>query len=139
MNHARRRRMQIDSLFVMVLLFLLNFMTPTVDAGTQPRLTVYFPNWNIYQSADAQVKNLPWEKVDCICHAFWKILPNGDGYSIVSTDPWADTAPDNPNAHFAQYARCAAQHPQTDILLSIACGVRHSIADISLTARTISP
>ncbi len=103
----------------MVLLFLLNFMTPTVYAGTQPRLTVYFPNWNIYQSSDAQVKNLPWDKIDCICHAFWKILPNGDGYSIVSTDPWADTAPDNPNAHFAQYARCAAQHPQTDILLSI--------------------
>ena len=119
MSRTHLRRMQWSALWIMVLLFLMTLFSPAVDAGTQPKLTVYFPNWNVYASADAQVKNLPWDKIDCICHAFWKIVPDGEGYAIVSIDPRADTDPENPVAHFAQYAQCAAKYPQTDILLSI--------------------
>ncbi len=119
MHHALLRRIQRHAILVTALLFLSSLYSPAVDAGTRPRLTIYFPNWNVYASGDAQIKNLPWGKIDCICHAFWKIVPKGDGYAIVSTDPWADTDPDNPKAHFAQYAQYAAQYPQTEILLSI--------------------
>jgi len=72
------------------------------------------------------VKNLPWDRLDGINHAFWKIVPQDGGFAIASTDPWADTDADNPKAHFPQYAKFAQKYPQTKILLSIggwtACG-----------------
>ncbi len=71
------------------------------------RLTVYFPNWNVYSDSQNQVKNLPWDRLGCVNHAFWKIEPRDGGYPIVSTDPWADTDESNPKAHFPQYAEYA--------------------------------
>ena len=82
-------------------------------------LTVYFPNWNVYSDSQNQVKNLPWDRLDCVNHAFWKIVPKDGGYAIVSTDPWADTDEHNPNAHFPQYAEYAQKYPNVKILLSI--------------------
>ena len=85
----------------------------------EPGVTVYFPNWNIYSDARCDVKGLPWDRLDCVNHAFWEVVPRDGGFAVVSTDPWADTDPDNPVAHFPQYAECAEKYPDTKILISI--------------------
>ena len=82
-------------------------------------MTVYFPGWNIASDSRNLVGNLPWDRLDCVNHAFWKIMPAEGGYPIASADPWADTDPDNPLAHFPQYAECAKKYPETGILLSV--------------------
>ena len=85
----------------------------------EPGVTVYFPNWNIYSDSRCDVKGLPWDRLDCVNHAFWEVIPQDGGFAVVSTDPWADTDPDNPVAHFPQYAECAEKYPDTKILISI--------------------
>lgn len=85
----------------------------------EPGVTVYFPNWNIYSDSRNDVGSLPWDRLDCINHAFWEVVPQDGGFAVVSTDPWADTDPDNPAAHFPQYAECAEKCPGTKILISI--------------------
>lgn len=85
----------------------------------EPGVTVYFPNWNIYSDSRCSVNGLPWDRLDCINHAFWEVVPRDGGFAVVSTDPWADTDPDNPVAHFPQYAECAEKYPDTKILISI--------------------
>ncbi len=85
----------------------------------EPGVTVYFPNWNIYSDSRCDVKGLPWDRLDCVNHAFWEVVPQDGGFAAVSTDPWADTDPDNPVAHFPQYAECAEKYPDTKILISI--------------------
>ena len=106
-----------------LLLFLLVcalFQVPAfADEKEEAGVTVYFPNWNVYSDSAAQVRNLPWERLDCVNHAFWKVAPKDGGYAAVSTDPWADTDESNPDAHFPQYAECAKQYPGTKILISI--------------------
>lgn len=92
---------------------------PAAQAKEESKLTVYFPNWNVYSLDHSQVKDLPWGQMDAVNHAFWQIVPENGGYAIRSTDPWADTDPDNPKAHFPQYAKYAEQYPQVRILLSI--------------------
>ena len=83
-------------------------------------VTVYFPNWNVYDDSADQVKNLPWERLDCINHAFWEVVPREEGgFAVASTDPWADTDESNPDAHFPQYAEYAERYPGTKILISI--------------------
>ena len=88
-------------------------------AREEPGVTVYFPNWNIYSDSRKDVNGLPWDRLDCVNHAFWEVVPSDDGYAVVSTDPWADTDPDNPAGHFAQYAECAEKYPDKQILISI--------------------
>ncbi len=90
-----------------------------VEAKEGSQVTVYFPNWNVYSDSRNQVRNLPWDRLDCINHAFWKVAPQDGGFALVSTDPWADTDPDNPLAHFAQYAECAEKYPNVKILISV--------------------
>ena len=85
----------------------------------EPGVTVYFPNWNIYSDSRNDVNGLPWDRLDCVNHAFWKVVPRDGGFAVESTDPWADTDPDNPVAHFPQYAECAEKYPGRQILLSI--------------------
>ena len=110
---------------------------PPAQAKADCRVTVYFPNWNVYSDSQAQVKNLPWDRLGCINHAFWKIEPKDGGYAIVSTDPWADTDESNPKAHFPQYAEYAKKYPGTKILLSIGgwtdCGY---FSEMALTAES---
>lgn len=89
------------------------------EERTEKTVTVYFPNWNVYQSDDGQVKDLPWDQVNCVNHAFWKVSPAENGFKIVSTDPFADMDATNPKAHFPQYAQYAKKYPGVDILLSI--------------------
>lgn len=85
----------------------------------EPGVTVYFPNWNIYSDSRCNVNGLPWDRLDCVNHAFWEVVPKDGGFAVVSTDPWADTDPDNPAAHFPQYAECAEKYPGVKILISI--------------------
>ena len=85
----------------------------------EPGVTVYFPNWNIYSDSRNAVNGLPWDRIDCVNHAFWEVVPQDGGFAIASTDPWADTDPDNPAAHFPQYAACAEKYPDKKILISI--------------------
>jgi len=87
--------------------------------GKEPGVTVYFPNWNIYSDSRNDVSNLPWDRLDCVNHAFWKVVPRDGGFAVESTDPWADTDPDNPAAHFPRYAECAEKYPDKQILISI--------------------
>ena len=84
-----------------------------------PGITVYFPNWNIYSDSRCSVDNLPWDRLDSVNHAFWKVVPRDGGFAVESTDPWADTDPANPAAHFPRYAACAEKVPGRQILLSI--------------------
>ncbi len=104
-------------------------------AAVRPQAAVYFPNWNVYSNESQQVKNLPWSKLDCVYHAFWKIVPQNGGYAVVSTDPWADTDKSNPLAHFPQYAQMKRQYPDVSVMLSIGgwtCSGRFS--EMCLTA-----
>ena len=104
-------------LFILLLFDFMHVMPAHAETAEQPRVTVYFPNWNVYADDQNQVKNLPWDGLDGINHAFWKIVPQDGGFAIASTDPWADTDADNPKAHFPQYAEFAQKYPQTKILL----------------------
>ena len=83
-------------------------------------VTVYFPNWSVYSDSRCRVENLPWDRIDCVNHAFWKVAPRDSGYALVSTDPGADAD------HFAQYAECLKKYPGKKVLLSVggwtACG-----------------
>ena len=88
-------------------------------AKEEPGVTVYFPNWNIYSDSRNDVNGLPWDRLDCVNHAFWEVVPRDGGFAIASTDPWADTDADNPAAHFPQYAACAEKYPDKKILISI--------------------
>ena len=117
----RRTKLQILSLLLLMILLLnaspLQAAQGEIKEGSG--VTVYFPNWNVYSDAKNQVKNLPWDRLDGINHAFWKIVPQNGGYAIQSTDSWADTDEGNPNAHFPQYALYAKKYPNVKILLSI--------------------
>lgn len=118
----RKKRVRGLALALFLLLWTVlqsNGAFPGGQATAEGCASVYFPNWNVYSDSAAQVKNLPWNYLDCIYHAFWKIEEQNGTYSIVSTDPWADTDPTNGKAHFPQYAAMAKKHPQVDILLSI--------------------
>jgi len=117
---TRRRRTSFFTALLSALL--LHTAAPPLPAGyahPEGMVTVYFPNWNIYSYEGCQVKDLPWDRLDRIYHAFWKITETKDGYSIISPDPWADTDASNPKAHFPQYERLSAQYPDTEILLSV--------------------
>lgn len=96
-------------------------------------LVVYFGNWIVSdQKGVGEVSALPWDRITCINHAFWKIEPDGEGgYPIVSTLPFADLedespsewvdAPDMvlPKNHFAQYEYYSTMYPDVDVLISI--------------------
>ncbi len=123
--------MKIGFFKIILILFLsllisLGSVAAAAEAKEEPQVTVYFPNWNVYSDSRNQVRNLPWDRLDCVNHAFWKVAPRDGGFALVSTDPWADTDPDNPLAHFKQYAECAEKYPDVKILISIggwtACG-----------------
>ena len=114
-----RRPLACALISMLVLTFAVPWFFPSALANSQAVTALYFPNWNVYSSSTGQVKDLPWDQVDCIYHAFWKVVPENGGYSIQSTDPWADTDPDNAKAHFPQYAQYAARYSQVDVMLSI--------------------
>ncbi len=115
----KRSKRRYALLLGFLLLTPLLFPLPLTAQAESGLVTVYFPNWNVYSSPSGQVKDLPWSMIDCVYHAFWKIVPEENGYAVRSTDPWADTDPANPKAHFPQYREYAGKYPQAKILLSI--------------------
>lgn len=112
-------------LFFALLFFAVPLSPAPVQAAGKGRIALYFPCWNIYQDEMQQVKNLPWDILDSIQHAFWKIIPHGEGYKIAPSDAYADLDSANPHAHFPQYAALSRKYPQVNILLSIG-GWNHS-------------
>ncbi len=104
-------------------------------AAQEQELVIYFTNWAVHTSDNGQVKNLPWDRVSYINHAFWKIVPDGEGYAIASTDTAADLT--NSKAHFKQYEEYTAKYPNVNVMLSIGgwtrCGYFSAMA---LTAET---
>lgn len=104
--------------------------TPELYNGPR-ELVVYFGNWIVKeQGGVGEVSALPWDKVTCINHAFWKIQPDGEGgYPIVSTEAFADLEDESrsewaaetelPKNHFAQYAYYSEQYPEVEVLISI--------------------
>ena len=106
-------------LLLPLILYLFPLPLPAAAAKEAPMLTVYFPNWNVHSAAYSQVKDLPWDHLDCIHHAFWKVVRSGSGFAVCSTDPWADTDEGNPQAHFPQYARLTGRYPHVKVMLAI--------------------
>lgn len=104
----------------------------TLNRYDGPReLVMYFGNWIMKdQGAVGEVGALPWDKVTCINHAFWKIQPDGEGgYPIVSTETFLDLEDESPGEwapelnlpknHFAQYAYYSELYPDVDVLISV--------------------
>ena len=112
--------------------------TVCAEAGKEgPVVTVYFPNWNIYSDSRNGVDGLPWDRLDCVNHAFWKVVPSDGGFAVASTDPWADTDPDNPEAHFPRYAAYAEKYPDKQFLVSIGGWTDSGFfSEMSLTAES---
>ncbi|MGL4772316.1 MAG: glycosyl hydrolase family 18 protein [Clostridium sp.] len=52
-------------------------------------VVTYFPGWAVYSSTGQkyEVKDIPWNKVTHITHAFFEVKENGE---IASTDKWSD-------------------------------------------------
>lgn len=101
---------------VLSMVFAFGSMThPAHAEGGGKELVVYFANWDFYSAnPSAQVKNLPWDRITYINHAFWKIQKTEDGkYPIVSTDAEADMT------HFPQYEEYSALYPNVNVLISV--------------------
>jgi len=95
--------------------------TEEAEATAKKDLIVYFANWSVYNDEVNQVKNLPWDKVTYINHAFWEINPvegKENAYTIDSTDSWADIE-NGEKAHFPQYAEYSKKYPDVNIMISI--------------------
>ena len=106
-------------LLAVLLVFSGIYMSASAGEKEVAQVTVYFPNWNVYSDSLAHVSDLPWDRIGCINHAFWEVVPQDGGFALASTDAWADTDPDNPEAHFPQYAEYAEKYPDTKILISV--------------------
>lgn len=118
----------------LMLLLTLNLRPQQGKADSGGCLTAYYANWNVYQKGQGP-DALPWDRLDCINHAFWKIIKNEDGFTIASTDPQADL--NGENAVFPQYRKMKQSHPNTKLLLSIGgwtcCGY---FSEMALTAES---
>ena len=81
--------------------------------------TVYFPSWHIASDPRCGVDSLPWDRLDTVHHAFWKVSPRDGGYALESLDSRADTDPANPAAHFPLYEKYLQKYPRVRVLLSV--------------------
>jgi chitinase len=90
---------------------------PPSDPGPKD-LCVYYMNWSVYSDQRQQVRDLPFDRVSTVNHAFWQIKPSDDmkSFPIVSNDPAADLSP---GGCFDQYAEMTAQYPDVTVALSI--------------------
>lgn len=130
------------SAIVLVLAMLFTMCATAITADAAPsaerkEVVIYFANWNVYSGDNGEVKDLPWDRVSYINHAFWKIKPENGNYGIVSTDEWADTDPYNPQAHFPQYEEYCKKYPDVNVLISVGgwtcCGY---FSEMALTAES---
>ena len=92
---------------------------PITPKGGINLTTVYFPSWHIASDPRCGVDSLPWDRLDTVHHAFWKVSPRDGGYALESLDPRADTDPANPAAHFPLYEKYLQKYPRVRVLLSV--------------------
>jgi chitinase len=127
----------IVSLLVTVIVFAVFPGTVSAQADVSKELTVYFVNWAVYADVHQRqrVRDLPWDRLSTINHAFWRIAPNEDytAFPISSFDPWADF--DMRDSHFSQYALMHEQYPDVKILITVG-GWSHPVRDWSLMVST---
>lgn len=111
-------------------------------------LAVYFTNWAVHTNPEKTAKNLQWDKITTINHAFWEIVPAkdkqiagdrtwapGDEFTIRTTEPEGDfggllTEGDENSyyeGHFTQYAKMCAQYPNVAVLLSVGGWTRSGV------------
>jgi chitinase len=87
------------------------------------KLNVYYINWAATNSLhnNQQVKDLPWDRISTINHAFWKIQPNESHteFPIVTSDASADFGDDGKGGAFAQYAEYIKKYPNVKVVLSV--------------------
>ena len=121
----------------------------------KPALIVYFANWRLHEQPGMpcnEVCEMPWDQVQYINHAFWKIVPDEPlpqenprtSFHIESICPESDFGHPEPSellpgasrSHFDQYARMTARYPQVGVVLSIGgwgnCGY---FSEMSYTAQ----
>ncbi|MCR5836848.1 MAG: hypothetical protein K6G88_10115 [Lachnospiraceae bacterium] len=98
-----------------------NFVNAESEEVAKKDLVIYFANWSVYGDNANQVKNLPWDKVTYINHAFWEINPvdgEENKYTIDSTDSWADIE-NGELAHFPQYEEYSNLYPDVNVMISV--------------------
>ena len=100
-----------------VFIFLLNFM---IVNAVSPKLTVYYMNWSPYSplNQNQQVRDLPWDRLSAINHAFFRIVPNEDftEFGIESITPSQDF---RVGGAFDQYAEMHQLFPDVKITVSV--------------------
>ena len=104
-------------LFLTIIFILLNL---TYAYAASPRLTVYYMNWSPYSplNQNQQVRDLPWDRLSAINHAFFRIVPTEDftEFGIESITPSQDF---REGGAFDQYAEMAELFPDVKITISI--------------------
>ncbi len=110
-------------LILSVVLVLSLYVPASAAPSTGKDVVIYYPNWACYNDVHQTqyVKDLPWDKVTTINHAFWAIIPETvDGkttYPISTIDSPADFEMEN--NHFDAYAEKCVEYPKVSVLLSI--------------------
>ena len=92
--------------------------------GSDKEMMIYFPNYDAYSTNQGKytglVRDLPWDRLTTINHAFFNVAPDDNGgYLLRPADEWADIDPRNKKAHFPQYAEMHELYPDVDILISV--------------------
>ncbi|MGL5149873.1 MAG: glycosyl hydrolase family 18 protein [Clostridium sp.] len=115
-----------------------NKTSEEVKAKSNKRIVSYFPNWGFWQDSQKriQVKDIPWDKVTHINHAFFEITKD---FKIESTDEWVDYyqpfshspaddwekypvngySKDNPAGHMGEYKYYKSKYPDVKLLISV--------------------
>jgi len=90
------------------------------EQAVERKLNIYYANWSIYSDTHQrqQVKDLPWDRISVINHAFWRIAPNAEftEFPISSIDIQADFGP---GMCFDQYAEMTTIYPGVAVLISV--------------------
>jgi len=81
----------------------------------EKQLIVYYSNWS---TGRQQVKDLPWDRLSIINHAFWRISPNAEmtEFPIASLNTHADFGA---GMCFDQYEEITAKYPNVKVLISV--------------------
>jgi len=108
-------------IYIFIAVLAIGLLLPIYTLADSPKiLSVYYMNWSPHSHLNQhqQVRDLPWNRVSVINHAFWRLVPNEDQtqFSIASIEPHLDL---RPGGAFDQYAEMHALYPDVRILLSI--------------------
>ena len=86
----------------------------------EKKLNIYYANWSVYNDVHQKqhVRDLPWDRISTINHAFWRIVPNADRteFPIASIDAQADFGK---GMCFDQYEEMTALYPDVAVVISV--------------------